>query len=214
MVDAFAALQAKLGPVLEANRAGSSTPHVLIAMPSYSVSESLLSHYGDRIPSLEHRSLNAIFIPARIPACEIVYVLSRAPLPEVLDYYVSLVPEDGREPLKSRISIVEVPDDGTPRSVAGRLLDRPDLIAAIRQHVGDRPAMIEPWNVTENEVNLALALGYPINGTRPELRPLAFKGAGRKLFAEARVPAPLGREDVRTTEDVVDAVLWIERQRP
>ena len=214
MADAFATLQAKLGAGLEANRPGSATPHVLIALPSYSVSESLLSHYGNRIPSLEHRYLNAIVIPARIDTCEMVYISTRPPQPEVLDYYLQLVPDERRAALRARIRIVEVPDDGTPRSVAGRLLDRPDLIAAIREHIGDRPALIEPWNVTENEVQLALALDVPINGTRPELRPLAFKSAGRRLFAEAGVPAPLGREDVRTTEHAVDAIRWIGRQRP
>jgi hypothetical protein len=55
IVDALDALEARLGPALEANRVGSTTDHVLIALPSYSVSESLMSHYGDRIPSLEHR---------------------------------------------------------------------------------------------------------------------------------------------------------------
>ena len=214
MADAFATLQARLAEGLEANRPGSTTPHVLIALPSYSVSESLLSHYGDRIPSLEHRYLNAIVIPVRIDTCEMVYISTRAPAPEVLDYYLTLVPEARRDDLRSRIRLIEVPNDGTPRSVAGRLVDRPDLVAAIRQHIGDRPALIEPWNVTENEVNLALALGVPINGTGPELRPLAFKSAGRRLFARVGVPAPLGREDVHTTEDVVDAIRWIARQRP
>lgn len=213
MTDDFEALQRTLGPALEANSPGSTTPHVLIALPSYSVSESLLSHYGDRIPSLEHRYLNALAVAGRVQSCEMLYVSTRAPLPEVLDYYISLLPEAVRASTKARIALIEV-DDGTPRSVAQRLLERPDLIAAIREHIGDRPAFIEPWNVTEHEVNLALALGVPINGTAPELRPLAFKGAGRRLFAEARVPCPLGREEVRTTDDVVDAVRWIGRQRP
>ncbi len=91
MADGFAALQAKLAAALEANRPGSTTPHVLIALPSYSVSESLLSHYGNRIPSLEHRYLNAIVIPARIETCEMLYISTRPPQPEVIDYYVSLV---------------------------------------------------------------------------------------------------------------------------
>ena len=51
----FDAVQAKLAAALAANRPGSGVDHVLIAMPSYSVGESLLSHYANRIPSLEHR---------------------------------------------------------------------------------------------------------------------------------------------------------------
>jgi hypothetical protein len=214
MVDGFAALQAKLGPALEANRPGSVTPHVMIALPSYSVSESLMSHYSDRIAVLEHRYLNAVVIAGRIDSCEMVYVSTRAPLPEVVQYYLELLPPERRESTSQRIRVIEVPDDGTARSVAARFVDRPDLVALLREHIGDRPALIEPWNVTEHEVNLALALGVPINGSAPELRPLAFKSAGRRLFATAGVPAPLGREDVRTTDDVVNAVGHIGRRRP
>jgi len=214
MLEEFAALQRKLGPALEANSAGSTTPHVMIALPSYSVSESLLSHYGDRIPSLEHRYLNALPVLARITACEMVYVSTRAPLDEVVDYYFALMPEAVRASARSRLRIMEVPDDGSGRSVAARMADRADLVEALRTFVGDRPAFIEPWNVTEHEVRLALALDVPINGSAPELRPIAFKSAGRRLFASVGVPAPLGREEVRTTEDLVDAIRWIGRQRP
>jgi hypothetical protein len=48
---AYLAIEPKLGAALEANRPDSTTEHVSIALPSYSVSETILSHYGDRIPS-------------------------------------------------------------------------------------------------------------------------------------------------------------------
>ena len=51
----FDDLQAQLGAVLDLNRPGSTAPHVLIAFPSYSLGESLLSHYAPRL-----RSRNAI----------------------------------------------------------------------------------------------------------------------------------------------------------
>ena len=212
MTEGFARVQQKLGAALDANRRGSTVRHVMIALPSYSVSESLLSHYRDRVPSLEHRYLNALVVAGRIESCEIVYISTRAPLPEVVDYYLELIPASKRDATRRRITIFEV-DDGTARSVATRLLDRPDLIAEVRDHVGDRPAFIEPWNVTESEVSLAVALDIPINGTAPELRPIAFKGAGRRLFGEAGVPVPFGREDVRTTEDVIDAIHAIRANR-
>jgi hypothetical protein len=46
-MQAFDELQGRLGEVLAANQAGSSVDHVLIALPSFSVGESLLSHYVD-----------------------------------------------------------------------------------------------------------------------------------------------------------------------
>ncbi len=47
-----------------------------------------------------------------------VYVSTRAPLPEVIRYYLDLLPADRRESTGRRIRFVEVPDDGTSRSVA------------------------------------------------------------------------------------------------
>jgi len=176
--DAFDDLQRRLGPALEANRQGSTTDHVLIILPSYSVSESLLSHYGDRIPSLEHRYLNALLIAGRIEPREIVYVSSRRPAPEVVDYYISLMPRHRRGPVRDRLRIIEL-DDGTPRSVAARPLDKPAALADIRAMYRGRPAFIEPWNVIEQEV----ALDAPVNGTSPDIRPLALKSAGRRLIA-------------------------------
>ena len=204
-------LQRRLGPALAANRPGSGVDHVLIVLPSYSVSESILSHYGDRIPSLEHRYLNALLVAARIESCEILNISSRLPDPEIVEGYLDLVPAARREDVRSRIRLIAV-DDGTPRPVAAKLLDRPDLLADIRRGIGDRPALIEPWNVTDHEIALALALDVPIHGTRPELRTLGFKSEGRRLLARAGVPIPLGREDVRTVDDVVAATLAIRAE--
>ncbi len=211
--DAYRILERRLGPALAANRPGSATDHVLIALPSYSVSESLMSHYGDRIPSLEHRYLGSILIPSRLPSCEVVYISSRRPDQAAIDYYPALLSPERRALTDGRIRLMEW-NDGTMRSVAARLVRRPDLIEDLRAIIGDRPALIEPWNVTEHEVALALALDVPINGTRPELRRIAFKSEGRRLIAAAGVPVPLGREDVRTVDDVIEAILAIRAEHP
>ena len=213
MTDTFDVLQRRLGPALAANSPASGVDHVMIVLPSYSVSESILSHYGDRIPSLEHRYLNAILVASRIESCDLIYISTRAPDRAVLDYYFELVPPERRDALRGRVELMAV-DDGSARSVAARLVDRPELLERIRGRIDDRPVFIEPWNVTEHEVGLALALGAPINGTRPELRGLGFKSEGRRLLAGAGVPVPLGREDVRTIDDVVEAIRWIRSQVP
>ena len=213
VADAFDELQQRLGPALEANRPGSGIDHVMITLPSFSVSESIMSHYGDRIPSLEHRYLNAVLIAGRITDCRNVTILSRLPEPAILEYLLELVPAGNRTSARDRTTLIEV-QDGTHRSSAAKLVDRPDLLAQIRDLVGDRPALIEPWNVTENEVALALALGVPINGTNPKLRWLGFKSEGRRLMRRAGVPVPFGVEDVRTLDDVVAAIQAIREARP
>jgi len=212
-VDGFTEIQSGLGAALAANRPGSTVPHVLVALPSFSVGESLLSHYADRIAALEHRYLLAQLMLPRIAHCELVFISCQAPSREVLDYYLSLVAADQRASMKARLRVLEVPDLSA-RSVAAKLLDRPDLVKDLRASLRGRHAHIEPWNVTAAEVELAGRLGIPINGTAPELWPLGFKSSGRRLFAEAGVPVPYGREDVRSVDEVVDAILDIRAQRP
>ena len=211
VADAFDELQLRLGPALRANRPGSGIDHVMVTLPSFSVSESILSHYADRIPSLEHRYLMAVLIAGRIPACEILFVSTKRPDQVVVDYYISLIPADRRA--SARVQVLAI-DDGTTNSVAGKIAADPAFQARIRELIAGRPAFIEPWNVTETEQEMALALGIPVNGTRPDLRPLGFKSAGRRLFRQAGVPLPEGREDVHTLADAEDAVLDILARRP
>ena len=212
-MDGFAELQEQLASTLALNHGGSTEPHVVIALPSFSVGESLLSHYVERIPALEHRYLLAQLMLNRIDGCEMVFVSSEAPSPDVVDYYVSLAPPAARDSVRSRFTTFVVPDRSA-RSVAAKLLDQPALLDGLRAQLAGRPAVIEPWNVTAAEVEVALRLGAPINGTAPELWPLGFKSAGRRLFREAEVPLPYGREDVRTVDDIIDAVADIRAARP
>jgi hypothetical protein len=123
------------------------------------------------------------------------------------------VPPAQRADVLSRCRILEVPDPRA-RSVSAKLLDRPDLMAELRRLVRGRIAYIEPWNVTACEMELARRLRLPVNGTAPELWPLGFKSAGRRLMREAGVPLPLGREHLRTVDEVVDAAAWVRQQRP
>ena len=115
----FEELQTALGAVVRANVPGSTEPHVCVALPSFSVGESLLSHYADRIPALEHRYLLASLMLHRIDACQLVFVCSVAPPSEVVDYDVSFAAPALRRSVRERIRIFEVPDRSA-RSVAAR----------------------------------------------------------------------------------------------
>jgi hypothetical protein len=208
----FTDLQEKLGPVWSMNRPG-GPPHVLVALPSLNLSESMLAHYGPRIPALEHRYLLTSLMLQRIEQCELVFICSEMPAADVLDYYVSLAPPSRRTSARARLHTVAV-GDSSARPVAAKLLDRPDLLGRLRALFAGRPAFIEPWNVTEHEVEIALRLGAPINGTMPELWPLGFKGAGRQLFRAAGVPTPAGAEGVRSVDDVCTAIAAVRAERP
>ena len=205
--------QSRLARALSANQPGSCTPHTVVVLPSYSVGDSLLAHYAHRLPALEHRYLLSLLVLPRVTSCEIVFITCQRPAPEVLEYYLSLMPAEQRRDVLSRTRILEVPDP-SPRSVSAKLLDRTDLVARLQRMVAGRTAYLEPWNVTSCEMELARRLGLPVNGTAPELWPLGFKSSGRRIMRSAGVPLPLGREDLHTVEDVVDAASWVRQQHP
>jgi hypothetical protein len=180
-------------------------------MPSFSVGDSLLSHYGHRLPALEQRFLVASLMTHRLPSAQLVFVSSTQPDAAVMEYYRRLGPHPER--FADAVQVVSV-DDPAPRAVAAKLLQRPDLLDDLRRLVAGRPAVLEPWNVTEDEMAVAEALDMPINGTAPQLRRLGFKSEGRRLLRAAGVPVPFGVEDVRSVDDIVRAVTRVRTARP
>ncbi len=206
----FHELQRKLAAVYNLNTLDSTTPHVVVLMPSFSIGEGLLSHYGGRLPALEHRFLVGLFL-LRMPAARLIYICATEPSPAVIDHYFSLLPESLNA--RERFRLVAV-GDATAGPVATKLLDRPDLLADIEEWIGGDPAFIEPWNVAEPERQLALRLGLPIMGSDPDLWHIGFKSAGRHLFREAGVPIPEGVEDLTTVADAVDAIEGLRETQP
>ncbi len=167
---------------------GSIQPRVIVALPSFSLPAVLLAHYGARMPAYEQRYLYSVLLTAN-PACRLVY-LSSKPVPDYLvDYYLSLDPDLDQAAARERLLFVS-PDDDSPLPLASKLLTRPDLLAQVRDFVGDAPAMIEGWNVTRAERDLALALGVPIHGSHPRLLRYGHKSAGRRLFRDGRGALP------------------------
>ena len=61
---------------------------------------------------------------------------------------------------------------------------------------------------------MAVRLQAPVNGTAPELWPLGFKSAGRRLFAAAGIPTPSGTEGVRTADDLRLAIASLRKAHP
>ena len=200
----YLALQRRLPAAWEADRAGSRVPRVVIALPSYSLDRNVLSHYGARVAPLENRFLYAALRTADF-ASRVVYLSSRPVDPEVFDAYLSLVPAADHATIRARTLLVS-PDDESIGPLAAKVLARPDLIDEVRRFISDDLALIEPWNVTEAERDLALALDVPMNGTDPRLWRLATKSEGRRLFRASGVSHPAGVEDVTSVEEVVAAV--------
>ena len=107
------------------------------------------------------------------------------------------------------------PLDGSSRPLSAKLLERPRLLDQIRSLVPDPDrAHLVPFNTTELERDLALALGIPMYGADPRFFPYGTKTGCRRLFAEQGVRHPLGREDLSTTAELAAAIAELRAERP
>jgi hypothetical protein len=208
----FAELQRRLRSIENAGAADSEEQTVVI-MPSLDVGRNVLIRHQPMLPTLEERALYQLLM-LRHPNLRAV-LLTSSPVPEaVLDYQLSLIPETGDVPARDRL-VRFSPDDDSPRPLAEKLLDRPDLIEEIRAAVGDPGrAFIAPYDVGPPERDLALALGIPIYGPGVHAYEHGTKRGSRAAFAAAGVSHPPGVNGVATREEVAAAIQTLRRDDP
>ena len=202
-----------LATALALNVPGSTAPHVAVLLPSFSIGETTFLHYADQAPYLEHRYLTSVPLLERIPGARMIFLCTSAPSHEALAYHLSLISPAARDSARSRLAVLPV-DDLSARPLAEKLLARPALLDQVRDLISGDPAWIEPWNVTGAEMAVARRLGIPVHGAAPELWPLGFKSSGRRLFREAGVRMPSGREDLRSIDEIVAAIEDLRADRP
>ena len=106
-------------------------------------------------------------------------------------------------------------DDGSRRSLAEKVLSRPRVVAQIRALIPDpRLCHLVPYSTSSLERDVALVLGIPLYGADPDLLPFGTKTGCRRLFAAADVLHPLGREDIRDVDGLVEALVEMRAKRP
>jgi hypothetical protein len=92
-----------------------------------------------------------------------------------VDYYLGLLPGVIPSHARSRLFLVS-PQDGSPRPLTVKLLERPHLIERIRSLIADCDrAHLVPYNTTTLERDLALWIGIPMYGADPTFFPFGTK---------------------------------------
>ncbi|MFO7699760.1 MAG: hypothetical protein R6W79_04020, partial [Acidimicrobiia bacterium] len=101
------------------------------------------------------------------------------------------------------------------RPLARKLLDRPQVLDRIRGLVVDPDrAHLVPFMTTWDDRELAMRLGIPMYGSDPSHAAYGTKTEGRRLFAEAGVPYPRGREGLHTRAEVIKALVDLRDRVP
>ncbi|MGH9156264.1 MAG: peptide ligase PGM1-related protein [Acidimicrobiales bacterium] len=148
----------------------------------------------------------------RRPGVRLVYLTS-VPVDEaVVDYYLRHLADPAGA--RRRLTLVTLDQSG-PLALSDKLVDRPDVLARVREAVGDPDdAFLLPFNVTPAEQAVSDALGLALYGARPELARLGSKTGARQVARRAGVPVLTGAEDLHTLAEVEAAIRDIEARRP
>jgi hypothetical protein len=148
------------------------------------------------------------------PGLELTYVTSLPVARRTVDYYISLLPPRFRVSARKRLRLVCLGDDGR-EPLSAKLLARPRVLEQIRATLAcPTLAYLLPYNSTELERDIALALDIPVYGPDPKHAWLGTKSGARTLFASAGVPHPLGAEHIRSVADATDAICDLRKQKP
>jgi PGM1 C-terminal domain len=207
----FDELQRKLVPLWQSIQTMTQDEQTIVVVPSLTLEDpgwpsSVLQAYEERFLFL--------LLLLRQPRARLVYVTSTAVNPSVVDYYLDLLPGVIPSHARRRLFLVS-PLDGSGRPLSEKLLERPRLLARIRELILDPDrAHLVPFNTTELERDLALALGIPMYGADPKFFHYGTKTGCRRLFAELGVRHPLGEEGLSGIGDVVSALRRLRAERP
>jgi PGM1 C-terminal domain/ATP-grasp domain len=206
----FDELQKKLVPLWKSIERFNQDPQTIVVVPSMSI-DAIDS--GAVMQAYEERFLFLLLL-LRQPRARLIYVTSRTILPSIIDYYLDLLPGVIPSHARQRLFLLS-PMDGSARPLSDKLLERPRLIERIRSLIMDSDrAHLVPFNTTNREKELALRLGIPMYGADPKFFHLGTKSGCRKIFIEENVPHPLGRENIGSKEELLDAIAQMCAKKP
>src|SRR6476659_8291101 len=207
----FDELQARLVPLWKSIERLNQDEQTIVVVPSLTVD--IGDRRGATIQAYEDRFLFLLLL-LRQPRARLVYVTSQPILPSVIDYYLDLLPGVIPSHARKRLFLVSTLD-GSSRPLSQKILERPRLIRRIRDLILDpERAHLVPYNTTELERDLALALEIPMYGADPKHFHFGTKTGCRHLFAEEDVPHPVGREEISSLADAVAAIASMRAERP
>src|SRR5262245_15759187 len=206
----FDELQQKLVPLWKSIQSFNQDEQTIVVVPSLTIDFDCSS---SELQAYEERFLFLLLL-LRQPRARLVYVTSQLIQPNIIDYYLDLLPGVISSHARKRLFLVS-PLDSSTRPLSLKLLERPRLIEHIRSLILDFDrAHLVPYNTTTLERDLALRLGIPMYGADPKTFWLGTKSGSRRVFAEEGVPHPLGVENLSNIEDVAQAIAEMRARKP
>ncbi|MGB7275484.1 MAG: peptide ligase PGM1-related protein [Geitlerinemataceae cyanobacterium] len=167
-----------------------------------------------KVEGAHHYEERLLFSLIRLwnPRTRLVYVTSQPLPPIVVEYYLQALPGMPFSHARDRLLLFST-DDASSKPLTQKLLERPRLLARIRQAMRPDKSYMVCFNATSLERDLSVALDIPLLASDPDLLYWGTKSGSRQIFAEAEIPYPDGSHLVKTEEELAEvaAQLW-ERQ--
>src|SRR5215813_9656440 len=183
----FNQLQRKLVPLWKSIQSFNQDDQTIVVVPSLTLDFECSS---SELQAYEERFLFLLLL-LRQPRARLIYVTSQIIQPNIIDYYLDLLPGVIASHARKRLFLVS-PLDASTRPLTIKLLERPRLIEHIRSLIinFDRAHLV-PYSTTTLERDLAIRLGIPMYGADAKFFPLGTKSGSRRIFMEEGVLHPL-----------------------
>ena len=208
----FARLQKTLPRMFREVFPDPAAARTIVVLPSLSLDADVLAKVAG-VHHYEERMLSLLML-LRMPRTRIVYLTSE-PIPDaIVDYYLHLLPGVPTAHARARLTLLSC-FDGSAHPLTQKILERPRLIARVREAIEDLGAAhIAAFTVSALERTLAVTLGAPIYGCDPDLQVFGTKSGGRRVFREAGVAMPDGVEDLTDEADIAEGLAELKRRDP
>lgn len=208
----FRHLQLQLAHQFETAFPDNLAAKTVVIIPSLTLDQEILQKI-DGIVHYEERMLCMLLL-LRMPRTHIVFVTSVPIAPEIVDYYLHLLPGITGFHARQRLTLLSC-FDSSPISLTQKILERPRLMDRIMQCIPPgHVAHMTCFNVTPLERTLSIKLNLPVYGCDPDLFSLGNKSNGRKLFRECGLNVPDGFEDLNTETEIAEALVALKKQHP
>jgi PGM1 C-terminal domain len=146
------------------------------------------------------------------PRTRLIYVTSQPLSPIAIDYYLQLLPGIPFSHARERLLLFSTYDYSL-QPLTQKILDRPRLLARIKQALRPDRSLMICYNSTYLERDLSLKLDIPLYALDPDLLYWGTKAGSRQIFAECGVSHPDGSDLVYNDRDLaaVAADLWVRQ---
>ena len=211
IIEQFRTFQAQLRDRWNSANLWGTGDYDLVVIPSLTLPPREL-HRTQGFLHYEERFLFSL-LQLQNPRTQIIYITSQPLSPDIIDYYLRLIPGMPIANARDRLKLFSIRDPSA-QPLTQKILNSPQIINRIRQTVRLDRAYAICYKATDLERQLSVQLGLPLLATDPDLGYLGTKSGSRQIFADCQIPYPDGSPLVHTVRDLAWEVQALKRRNP